>query len=323
MARRPGETLVTRSPDLLARAAAMPGVGYLLAALLVAFSVLDPSFMSVPNLLNIGTQTSTLLLLALPMTLIIMSEGLDLSMGAVLGLAGVVLAMRLASGSTVVTGLASAVGVGIAFGIANGLLIVGLGIPPFVATLGMLYIAQGIALVVTDGRSIVGIGDALPSLYASRWLGLPFSIVVAAMTYGAFHFVLYHTRFGVYVFAIGGNRESLVLAGVPATLYHVGIYAVGGVMAGLAALLFTARTNAGHPTAALGMEFDAIAAVIVGGTSFERGNGWLPGTLLGVLTVGVLKNGLNVMEVQNALQVGSIGVLVIVALLIDSIRGRA
>jgi len=307
---------------LLARTAAMPGVAYLLAGLFVAFSVLDRSFMSVPNLLNIGTQSSTLLLLALPMTLIIMSEGLDLSMGAVLGLAGVVLAMRLASGSAVVTALVSAVAVGATFGIANGLLIVALGIPPFVTTLGMLYIAQGIALVVTDGRSIVGIGDALPALYATRWLGLPFSIAVAAMAYAAFHLVLYRTRFGVYVFAIGGNRESLVLAGVRAPLYHVGIYAVGGVMAGLAALLFTARTNAGHPTAAIGMEFDAIAAVIVGGTSFERGNGWLPGTLLGVLTVGVLKNGLNVMEVQNALQVASIGLLVIVALLIDSIRGR-
>jgi len=202
-------------------------------------------------------------------------------------------------------------------------LIVTLGIPPFVTTLGMLYIAQGIALVVTDGRSIVGIGNALPTLYASRWLGVPFSIVVAATGYAAFHFVLYHTRFGVYVFAIGGNRESLVLAGVRARLYHVGVYAAGGAMAGLAALLFTARTNAGHPTAAMGMEFDAIAAVVVGGTSFERGNGWLPGTLLGVLTVGVLKNGLNVLEVQNALQVGSIGLLMIVALLIDSVRGRA
>src|SRR5580700_140701 len=303
-----------RPAGLLARMAAMPGVAYLLAGLSIAFSVLDPSFMSVANLLNIGTQTSTLLLLALPMTLIIMSEGLDLSMGAVLGLAGVVLAMQLASGSGVVTAVVSAVAVGVTFGIANGLLIVALGIPPFVTTLGMLYIAQGIALVVTDGRSIVGIGDALPALYATRWLGLPFSVAVAAMTYAAFHLVLYHTRFGVYVFAIGGNRESLVLAGVRASLYHVGIYVVGGVMAGLAALLFTARTNAGHPTAAIGMEFDAIAAVIVGGTSFERGNGWLPGTLLGVLTVGVLKNGLNVMEVQNALQVASIGLLVIVAL---------
>ena len=315
------------SASLFTRAAAIPGVGYLLAALLVTFTILDPRFASVPNLLNIGTQSSTLLLLALPMTLIIMSEGLDLSMGAVLGLSGVVLAMRLASGGSLLTALVLAVAVGIAFGVANGLLVVRLGIPPFVTTLGTLYVAQGVALVLTDGRSVVGIGSALPALYASTWLGLPFSIVVSAMIYAVFHFVLYRTPFGVYVFAIGGNRESLVLAG-SARISITSASTRSAAMAGFAALLFTARTNAGHPTAAMGLEFDAIAAVIVGGTSFERGNGWLPGTLLGVLTVGVLKNGLNVMEVHNALQVASIGLLVIVALLIDSwrgdsIRGRA
>ncbi|MEO8260363.1 MAG: ABC transporter permease [Acidobacteriota bacterium] len=312
-----------RNSRLLERAAAVPGVGYLLAALAVTFTILDPRFASLPNLLNIGTQSSTLLLLALPMTLIIMSEGLDLSMGAVLGLSGVALAMRLAGGGSVMTALTVAVAVGGVFGVANGLLVVRLGIPPFVTTLGTLYVAQGAALVLTDGRSVVGIGSALPTLYASTWAGLPFSIVVSALAYAVFHVVLYHTRFGVYVFAIGGNREALVLAGVRANLHHVAVYTIGGAMAGLAALLFTARTNAGHPTAAMGLEFDAIAAVIVGGTSFERGNGWLPGTLLGVLTVGVLKNGLNVMEVHNALQVASIGLLVIVALLIDSFRAGA
>ena len=118
-------------------------------------------------------------------------------------------------------------------------------------------------------------------------------MVIAAAAYLVFHVVLYHTRFGTYVFAIGGHRESLTLAGVRTNLYHVGIYALGGVMAGVGALILTGRMNAGHPIASIGMEFDAIAAVVVGGTSFERGNGWLPGTLLGVLTIGVLKNGLN------------------------------
>ena len=303
-------------------AAAIPGVAYLLAALLAAFSVFGSGFASVPNLLNVGVQSSILLLLALPMTLIIMSEGLDLSMGAVLGLSGVVLAMVLVKGIALPIALAAALAVGVTFGIANGLLVVALGIPPFVATLGTLGIAQGLALSVTGGRSVVGIGEALPALYASTWLGLPSSIVIAAWAYVAFHVLLYSTRFGVYVFAIGGNRESLALAGVGVNVYHIAIYATGGLMAGFAALLLTGRMNAGHPTAALGMEFDAIAAVIVGGTSFERGNGWLPGTLLGVLTVGVLRNGLNVMGVPSSLQVASIGLLVIVALLIDSIRGQ-
>jgi ribose transport system permease protein len=300
----------------------IPGVGYVLAVLVVVFSVFGSGFATASNVLNIGVQSSVLLLLALPMTFIIMSEGLDLSMGAVLSLSGVVLAMLLSEGRVLPIALAAALGVGVIFGVANGLLVAGLGIPPFVATLGTLGIAQGVALVVTDGQSVVGIGDRLPEVYNSSLAGLPFSVLVAVSAYAALHVVLYHTRFGTYVAAIGGNREALVLAGVPATRYHVAIYGLGGLMAGFAALLLTGRMNSGHPVAAIGMEFDAIAAVIVGGTSFERGRGTLAGTLAGVCTVGVLKNGLNVLEVSSSLQVASIGLLVIVALLVDSMRGR-
>lgn len=305
---------------VLARALALPGVGYLLVILSIVFAASGQGFASVPNVLNIGTQSAILLLLALPMTLIIMTEGLDLSMGAVLGLAGVVLAMQLSQGHGLMTALGAAVAVGAAFGLANGVLVVTLGIPPFVATLGTLGVAQGIALAATGGQSVVGIGERLPALYASRWLGFPFSIVVAAVAYAVFHVALYRTRFGSYVFAIGGNRESLTLAGVRANAYHVAVYVIGGLMAGFAALLLTGRMNAGHPIASIGMEFDAVAAVVVGGTSFASGNGWLPGTLLGVLAVGVLKNGLNVLAVASSLQVASIGLLVIVALIIDTVR---
>jgi ribose transport system permease protein len=296
----------------------VPGIGYLLIVLLAVFSVFGSGFATAANALNIGVQSSVLLLLALPMTLVIMSEGLDLSMGAVLSLTGIVLATLLMNGRPLPVALAAAVGVGGAFGLANGLLVVGLGLPPFVATLGTLGIAQGLALVVTGGQSVVGIGDALPALYESRLLGIPFSIVVAVLAFFAFRFTFRHTRFGSYVAAIGGNRESLVLAGVSANRHHVGIYVLAGAMAGFAALLMTGRMSSGHPTAAIGMEFDAIAAVIVGGTSFERGKGSLNGTLIGVVTIGVLKNGLNVLEVASALQVASIGVLTIVALVIES-----
>jgi ribose transport system permease protein len=296
----------------------VPGIGYLLIALLVVFSVSGSGFATAANALNIGVQSAVLLLLALPMTLVIMSEGLDLSMGAVLSLAGVVLATLLTNGRPLPVALAAAIGVGGAFGLANGLLVVSLGLPPFVATLGTLGIAQGLALVATGGQSVVGIGDALPALYESRLLGVPFSIVIALVAFAVFRFALRQTRWGAYVSAIGGNRESLVLAGVRANRYHVGLYMLAGAMAGFAALLLTGRMSSGHPTAAIGMEFDAIAAVIVGGTSFERGKGSLGGTLVGVVTIGVLKNGLNVLEVASSLQVASIGILTIVALVIES-----
>jgi ribose transport system permease protein len=257
------------------------------------------------------------------MTLIIMSEGLDISMGAVLTLCGVVVALTLTRGGGLPLAILLAAGVGLAFGLANGALVSLLKMPPFVATLGTFGMAQGLALAATDGQSVVGIGEQVQFLYGGQLLGIPIPLVFALAAWALTHWLLYHTRFGACVFAIGGNRDALVLAGVRVNRYHVAIYALGGVMAGLAALLLTARMNAGHPTAAIGMEFDAIAAVAVGGTSFERGQGWLAGTVLGVLAVGVLRNGLNLLGVPSSLQVVSIGLLVIVALLIDSFKKKA
>ena len=294
------------------------GAAYLLAILVVVFAVFGSGFATTANILNIGVQSSVLLLLALPMTLVIMTEGLDLSMGAVLSLSGVVMATMLMNEHRLPVAVGAAVGVGLAFGLTNGLLVVALGLPPFVATLGTLGIAQGLALIVSGGQSVVGIGDALPALYGREPLDVPFAIWVAVAAFVILRLALSKTRLGTYVSAIGGNREALVLAGVRANVYHVGVYVLAGAMAGFAALLLTGRMSAGHPTAAIGMEFDAVAAVIVGGTTFERGKGSLWGTLVGVLTIGVLKNGLNVLEVSSSLQVASIGVLVIVALAIDS-----
>ena len=186
--------------------ARIPGVAFLLVSLGVVFSVFASGFASVPNLLNIGIQSSTLLLLALPMTFIIMTEGLDLSMGAVLGLTGVVLASALVGGGSPSVAFAAALGEAWRLGLRTGCWWSSLACHPSLHS-GTLGIAQGIALVLTSGESVVGIGPALPRLYASRWIGLPFSIVVAALMYAVFHFLLYHTRFGNYVFAIGGNRE--------------------------------------------------------------------------------------------------------------------
>src|SRR4026208_1772213 len=176
--------------------ARVPGVAFLLVFLGITFAVFASGFASLPNVFNIGIQSSILLLLALPMTFIIMTEGLDLSMGALLGLTGVILASALVHGNSLAVAFAAALGVGLAFGIVNGLLVVKLALPPFVATLGTLGIAQGLALVITEGESVVGIGSGLPKLYSSTWAGIPFSVAVAILLYGVFHFLLYYTRFG-------------------------------------------------------------------------------------------------------------------------------
>lgn len=306
-------------PSLISR---IPGVAAVLTALVIFFSVTSANFLSTGNIANILVQSTILLLVALPMTLIIMTEGLDLSAGAVLTFASIVLAsVSIATGS-VVYGVLAGLAAGLSFGILNGSLIAFLGIPPFIVTLGTLGIAQGLSLVVTDGQSVVGIPEAIAQLYATSLLGIPIPIVISVLAYGLIHALLYHTPFGTYIFALGGNREALRLAGVSDRKMLIAVYALGGLMVGFAALLMTARMNAAHPTAAIGMEFDAIAAVAVGGTSFERGDGWLLGTLLGVLAVGVLRNGLNLLAVPSSVQVACIGALVIVALLIDGLRSR-
>lgn len=311
------ERVLTQNWSLLGR---IPGVAFVLTGLLAIFAILIPNFTTATNLSNVLVQSSILLLLALPMTFIIMSEGLDLSIGAVLTLASIVMAVSILSTGSIALGFLAAVVTGLAFGLLNGWIIAWPGIPPFVATLGTLGIAQGLCLVITDGQSVVGMPAALHGIYAGYMFGLPIPIIIGAIAYLVMHGLLYHTRFGAYVPALGGNREALRHAGVNDRLVLTAIYGLGGLMAGIAALLLTARMSSAHPTAAIGLEFDAIAAVAVGGTQFERGNGWLFGTLLGVVTVGILRNGLNLLGMPSSIQVICVGLLVIFALFLDGIR---
>jgi len=302
--------------------ARVPGVAAALITLCTAFALTSPGFATAINIANVLTQSTILLLLALPMTLIIMTEGLDLSIGAVLTFSSIVLAITAVSTGSPVLGFFAAVAVGLCFGTLNGVLVALFDIPPFITTLGTLGIAQGLSLVVTDGQSVVGIPRLIEAIYSGNAAGVPLPIILGALAYALTHALLYHTRFGTYVFALGGNREALRVAGISVRGMLIRVYVFGGLMAGFAALLMTARLNSAHPTAGIGMEFDAIAAIAVGGTSFERGNGWLFGSLLGVITVGVLRNGLNLLAVPSSAQVACVGALVIVALFIDGLRGE-
>ena len=297
----------------------LPSIVPLGIVLLAAALLGVHGFAGARNLANVGLQASILLMLSMPMTLVIMSEGLDLSIGAVLSLCSVVLAEALAGGHGLAIGLALSLAVGAAFGACNGTLIALAGLPPFVVTLGTLGVAQGLALVLTDGNAVSGIGPLLSQLYGYTLAGVPLPVLVALATWLLTHVLLYHTRFGTYVFAIGGNRDALVLAGARASVWHIAIYVYAGLVAGVAALLLTGRMNSAHATVAIGMEFDAIAAVVLGGTSFERGDGWLAGTALGVLTIAVLRNALDLLGIESSLQVVSIGVLILIVVMVDSL----
>ena len=301
----------------------IPGAAWSLAVLCMVFSLVTPDFLSSANLRNVLLQGTILLLLALPMTLIILTEGLDLSMGAALSLCTVVLAaVQIATGS-ILLGFASALLVAVMVGLLNGALIAVFDLPPFVVTLGTLGAAQGLALVAAEGRNTMGVAEGLRWFWEGSFLGLASPLWMAALVWAVIHVLLYHTRFGNRVFAMGGNREALRFAGISVKWSLLWVYVLGGACVGLAALLMTARVNGGHPTAAIGLEFDAIAAVAVGGTAFERGKGSLGGTVLGVLVVGVMRNGLNLLSMPSSVQVAAVGVVVIAALWVDSARGRS
>jgi ribose transport system permease protein len=169
----------------------------------------------------------------------------------------------------------------------------------------------------------MGVSESLRWFWEGSLLGLATPLWMAALVWGAIHLLLYHTRFGARVFALGGNREALAFAGISVKWSLLWVYMLGGACVGLAALLMTARVNGGHPTAAIGLEFDAIAAVAVGGTAFERGKGSLSGTVLGVLAVGVMRNGLNLLSMPSSVQVAAVGVVVIAALWVDAARSKS
>jgi ribose transport system permease protein len=309
-----------RGSSLTQRLGAVPGAGILLVLMFVLFTLANPRFLSQTNLVNVGLQTSLLLMIALPMTLIILTEGLDLSAGALLGLSGVIVAEALLAGWGITAACALALTVSIAFGALNGVMIAYLALPAFVVTLGTMGLMQGIALVMTNGDPVGGFTPAIETFYRSQLGVVPTPIAIAVILYAALWLLLYRTQLGNYVIAIGGNKDALRLAGIRANLVHLGVYVLGSAIIGLSAVLLIGRTNSAHPTVGIGMEFEAIAAVVLGGTSFEKGQGWLFGAVLGALAITVLRNGLNILSIDSSLQVVCIGILLILALLIDQAR---
>ncbi|HSB62461.1 MAG TPA: ABC transporter permease, partial [Vicinamibacteria bacterium] len=250
------------------------------------------------------------------------SGGIDLSVGSLLALAGVLLASGLQGGLPLGVAVLAGLGAGAAGGLANGLLVSWGRLPPFIATLGMMSVARGAALLFTEGRPISGFEASFRSLATGRVLHVPVPVLVTAALYLLAHFVMTRTRFGRYVYAIGGNAEAARLSGVPVGFHKAMVYALSGLTSALAAVLLTARLNSAQPIAGIMYELDAIAATVIGGTSLMGGSGTLGGTLIGALIMGVLRNGLNLLGISSFLQQIVIGGVIIVAVLVDSALKR-
>jgi ribose/xylose/arabinose/galactoside ABC-type transport system permease subunit len=286
--------------------------------LCVLFGVLSPHFFTTSNVLNVMEQTSLNAVIAVGMTYVILSGGIDLSVGSLVALAGVVMASVLKTGAPVSVSILAGLGVGVACGLVNGSLVTLGRLPPFIATLGMMSVARGLALLYTDGRPISGFEAGFRSIATGRIGFVPIPVVVALAVYVVAHLVLARSRFGRYVYAIGGNEEAARLSGVPVRFHKTMVYALSGLTSGLASVLLTARLNSAQPIAGIMYELDAIAATVIGGTSLLGGTGSIGGTLIGALVIGVLRNGLNLLGISSFLQQVIIGVVIVGAVLVDS-----
>jgi ribose transport system permease protein len=299
-----------------------------LSLLVLGLSLATDRFLTVDNTLNVLRQISINVCLSIGMTMIILSGGIDLSVGSMLALAGAVAAGLMKNGITldrfgvqlqftVLGGIIAGLVVGTTLGLCNGIAITRFRLPPFVATLGMLSIARGLTMLWTGGFPITSLGDDFGKLGTGYVLGIPMPVCIAAVLVGIFIVVTQRTRFGRYLYAIGGNERAAKLSGINVPKIKLMVYALGGMLAGVAGLLVTARLDSATPNAGTGYELDSIAAVVIGGTSLSGGRGSIWGTVLGCLIIGVLNNGMVLLEVSPFWQQVVKGAVIIVAVAIE------
>ncbi|PYV14296.1 MAG: ribose ABC transporter permease [Acidobacteria bacterium] len=294
-----------------------------LVVLFVFLSVASPYFLTVNNLSSVVRQTTVITIMAIGMTVVIASGGIDLSVGSMVGLTGVCGAMLVAREAMTPLALAGAVAVGVGCGLANGMVITLLRIPPFIATLGTLGIYRGVTLILTDGIPVANLKRDFGVLATGNVAGvvpvpLLFMVAVAALV----HFVLKYTRLGRYSYAIGSNAEAARCSGIPIGKYTAAIYALGGGLAGLAGMIEAARLVTGQPTAGEGYELRVIAAVVIGGGSLNGGQGTVLGTIVGSFIMGLLSNGCNLLGISPFLQQVIVGAVIVLAVTFDEFQRR-
>jgi ribose transport system permease protein len=299
-----------------------------LVAMVFALSLLSHNFLTFANQRNILLQISVNLCLSIGMTLIILTGGIDLSVGAILAFAGAVAAGLLKNGLvlkafgvvlqfTPFGAMVAGIFVGLALGWFNGLAITRFRLPPFVATLGMLSIARGLTMLWTGGFPITNLGPKFGFIGAGFWLGVPMAVWISAGLVALFYIVSKNTTLGRYIYAVGGNEKASGFSGVNVNRIKLWVYALGGGLAAVAGLIVTARLDAADPKAGLGYELDSIAAVVIGGTSLSGGRGSILGTVLGCLIIGVLNNGLFLLDVSPFWQQVVKGLVILAAVAAD------
>ncbi len=288
------------------------------------FSIGSPYFMSFGNLMTVILQTSVIGILAIGVTFVIVAAGIDLSLGAVLAFSGMVIAKAAAGGLPVWFAVLCGVAVGTALGIANGVLVARLALPPFIATLGTMMVARGLTLVISEARPVYFLQVPTFKLISQGSLfgAVPYPIIYLVALALVASFVLRRLAIGRYIYGLGSNEAAVRLSGVNVDRVKIFTYGACGLLAGVAGVVLTARLNSAQPAAGMSYELDAIAAAVIGGTSLSGGEGTILGTMIGALIMGVLKNGLNLMNVSQFWQQVAMGIVVIGAVYLDIVRRR-
>ena len=280
-------------------------------------TLIQPRFLTYPNLMNVARQVSIVAIMATGMTLVVISGGVDLSVSTVANLAGCVAADLMVRGYPMILSMLIGLATGALAGAVNGLAVTRGKTPPFIATLGMLWVARGAVLLYTNGMTIIGLPQSFVKI-GTAWLGpVPVPVVIAICIMVLGHIFLRYTRFGLHLFATGGNVEVARVSGIHVERIKLSAYILSGTLAALGGLVLTARVFSGQPTLADGMELQAVAATVIGGTPLSGGEGSLLGTALGVAIMGVLTNGLNLLNVSAYWQHVAIGSIIVAAVIMD------
>lgn len=286
--------------------------------IMMILTILSPHFMTAENFLSIGLQMAVIAIMAIGQVWIIIAGGIDLSVGSIMALAGVITTMLIADGANLVLAALAGIAVGSFCGLVNGFLTAVGKLPPFISTLGMMGIARGVTLIITRGVPIFGLPAEFAVLGNGRLFGvLPIPVLITILLGIMAHIILNVTPFGRYTFAIGSNFEAARLSGIRTTRMIIAIYLLGGFLCSIAGIILASRLSTGQPTAGTGNELDVIAACVIGGASLSGGVGTVWGAILGALLIGVLRNGCNLLDISAFWQQVAIGSIIIVAVFID------
>lgn len=299
------------------------GIGVILLIMMIGISIMEPTFRSGANMLNVATQVSINAMIAYGMCLAITTEGIDLSVGAQLALVSCILG-QLITVKEMSVGLACVIAILVStgWGFINGVLISKFNMFPFVVTLSTQLIIRGLAQVISGGQAVSLTSQAFKDIYSGKLLGIPLPIVILVIVTVIMYFMLHWTKFGRYVFAVGGNMQAAIASGVSVFWTKTMTYTISGLLAGIAGIIFTAKTGSAQSNIGVGYETDAVAACVLGGTSFAGGIATIPGVFMGIFIIGFIYNGMNLIGIESYYQSMTKGAVIIGAVLLDMVMNK-